>query len=93
MADRLEAGDACSARAEADALQAEAIAAVNDRRVPRRFQEELLGSVAALAESIECSPPPAAAEDEHEEDDEDEEDEEDEGRGKGKGKKKGKGKD
>jgi hypothetical protein len=31
---------------------------VNERRVPQRYQEELLGSVTALVESIECAPPP-----------------------------------
>lgn len=75
VADRLEAGDECAARAEAEALQAATIAAVNDRRVPRRYQEELLGSVNALVESIECVPPPAPAApsgDGHEDGDEDE---------------------
>lgn len=79
VADRLDRGDACAARAEAEALQAETIAAVNERRVPQAFQEELLGSVTALVESIECVPPPPAAE-------EDDEDDEDRGKGKDKGK-------
>ena len=91
VADRLAAGDGCAARAEAQALQAEAIEAVNGRRVPRAFQEPLLGSVTALAESIECVPPVPAAEGEDDEDDG--EDDEGKGRGKGKGKKKGKDKD
>ncbi|MHB1243499.1 MAG: hypothetical protein ACYC1P_08895 [Gaiellaceae bacterium] len=77
VADRLDRGDACAARAEAEALQAETIAAVNERRVPQAFQEELLGSVTALVESIECVPPAPAA---------DEDDDEDRGKGKGKGK-------
>jgi len=98
VAARLEAGDACTARSEADALQSEAIAAVNERRIPRRFQEELLGSVAALAESIECVPPPVAEEDGQTTDEDDGEAEDQDhgddggGKGKAKGKKKGKGK-
>ena len=59
VADRLDAGDACAARTEAEALQAETIDAVNDRRVPRRYQEQLLGSVTALVESIVCVEQPA----------------------------------
>lgn len=90
VAERLESGDACAARAEAEALQEEAIAAVNGRRVPRPFQEHLLGSVTALVESIECVPPAPVAE---EDDDDEIEDEEDDDEGRGKGKKKGKGKD
>ena len=80
VAARLDRGDACAARAEAEALQAATIAAVNERRVPQALQEELLGSVTALVESIECVPPPPAAED----DDGDE----DRGKGKKRGKKK-----
>jgi hypothetical protein len=85
VAERLEAGDACAARAEAETLQGEAIAAVNDGRVPGRYQEELVGSVNALVESIECVPP---ADEEAENDDE--ADGDDEGRGKGKEKGRGK---
>lgn len=77
VAERLEAGDACGARAEADALQAAAIDAVNDGRVPARYQEELVSSVGALATSVECVPPPVARENDDGED----------GKGKGKEKK------
>ena len=76
VAQRLEAGDGCGARAEADALQADAIAAVNAGRVPARYQEELVSSVAVLVASVECVPPPVA----------DEDDDEGKDRGKGKGK-------
>jgi hypothetical protein len=96
VADRLEGGDSCAARSEADALQTEAVAAVNERRIPRRFQEELLGSVAALAESIECVAPPVAEDEGGADEDEEQAEEDDDGNGKGKGKgkgKKGKGKD
>lgn len=92
VAERLDDGDSCAARSEAEALQAEAIAAVNEQRIPRRFQEELLGSATALVESIElCVPDEEAATED--EDDEDEDDDEGRGKGNSKGKKKGKGKD
>ena len=48
--------NACGARAGAEALQAEAIAAVNDGDVPDELQEELLGSVNALLAAIGCDP-------------------------------------
>jgi len=54
VAAKLEANDRCGARLEAAALQAETIAAVNSRRVPPRYQEELTASVSALLVSIEC---------------------------------------
>jgi len=56
VAAEVEAGDACGARAEAEALQAAAIAAVNDGDVPDELQEELLGSVNALLAAIGCDP-------------------------------------
>ena len=103
MAERLEGGDACGALEEAKALQADTIAAVNDRRIPQPFQEELTGSVAALVDSIECAPAsapededgdaPATTEDAGRDEDEDHDDDGGNGKGKGKGKKKGKDKD
>lgn len=87
VAARLEANDPCGARAEAEALQQQAIAAVNERRIPTRYLEELTSAVNALAVSIVCvSPPPQS------EEDEDDAEDDDEGKGKGKGKSKGKGK-
>lgn len=53
---RLELGDACRGRQEAERLQADVIAAVNAGRLPGVIQEELVGSVSALVDSIECSP-------------------------------------
>jgi hypothetical protein len=50
----LEAGDACGARNEAQRLQADAIAAVNEGEVPTPLQEELLATVTELAQSIQC---------------------------------------
>jgi hypothetical protein len=94
VAARLEEQDDCGARSEAQRLQSDAIAAVNAGRVPHAFQEELLASVNALVEAIECVPPPPATEEEDEEKEAEEKDDEkdDEGRGKGKDEKKGKGK-
>jgi len=59
VAARLEANDPdpCGARAEAEALQQRVIAAVNERRVPARYQEELTSAVNVLADSIACVPP------------------------------------
>lgn len=63
VAQRLEQGDACGARAEAEALQFDTIAAVNAGRVPARYQEELGSSAATLVASIECVPAPDEDED------------------------------
>lgn len=67
-------------------MQARTIGAVNDGRVPARYQEELVASVNELVASITCAPPP-----EEEEEEEDDDDDEDDGPGKGKskGKKRG----
>jgi hypothetical protein len=73
-------------------LRADTIAAVNDGRIPQLFQEELLGSVAALVDSIECLPPAEPPEEQAGEAEVDEEDDEGRGKDKGKGKAKGKGK-
>ena len=54
VGDRLDAGDPCGAKSVSAQLQADAIAAVNARRVPEDLQEELLSSVTALVESIQC---------------------------------------
>lgn len=57
----LESRRFCGARDELDALQRQAIAAINDRSVPPDLQEELLGSVNALVEGVTCEPPEADA--------------------------------
>ncbi len=59
MAARLDAGDYCAAHAGALLLQRQAIAAINEGAVPGELQEELLGSVNALAEAVTCIPPGA----------------------------------
>lgn len=83
VAERLEGGDPCAARAEAEALQADTIAAVNGGRVPARFQEELTASVGALVASIECrpvaAPAPTRTEDEEEDGDVEDGDGDDDG--------------
>jgi hypothetical protein len=56
VADLLDEGDSCAAKREAQRLQGDAIAAINAGRVPGRYQEEVLGDVAALAETIPCPP-------------------------------------
>ena len=55
VAARLEANDPCGARAEAKALQADTIAAINAGRVPAAYQEELGAAVSSLLGSIECT--------------------------------------
>jgi hypothetical protein len=101
VAERLEANDPCGAQAEAEALQQRTIAAVNEGRVPPRYQEELTSAVSALLASIECVPaetPPPPTVEEEEDEEEENDDEENEGQGKGdrgqsgKGGGKGKGK-
>lgn len=88
VAERLEADDPCGALAEAEALQADTIAAVNQGRVPAPFQEELGAAVASLVASIDCTPaPPPPASDEDDEEEEDGENGKRKGGGKGKGKK------
>jgi hypothetical protein len=57
----LEARDFCAARDTVLTLQSRTIAAVNSGRVPPDLQEELLGSVSALLETISCTPPRADA--------------------------------
>ena len=79
VAQRLEQGDACGARAEAEALQSDTITAVNTGRVPARYQEELVSSTAALIAAIDCVPAVA------------DEDEDDENKRKNKDKDKGDG--
>ena len=63
MAARLDARDACGARAEAERLQADTIAAINAGRVPTPYQEELGAAVSALLGSIECTPAPTTGPD------------------------------
>jgi hypothetical protein len=59
VAAALAAGDGCTARTRADALQREVIDAVNAHRVPQRLLEPLSSGVNDLASRITCMPPPA----------------------------------
>lgn len=52
----LAAGDGCTARTRATALQQQVIAAVNARRVPQRLLEPLSGGVNDLVGRITCTP-------------------------------------
>jgi hypothetical protein len=90
VASKLDAGDSCGARAQAEALQADAIAAVNAGRVPAAYQEELGAAVSSLVASIECTPPSVA--DNQQEEDEDAADQRANGNGKAHGKGEDKGK-
>jgi hypothetical protein len=66
VASALAAGDGCTAQRLSTALRASVIAAVNARRVPRRFLEPLTSGVNELASQITCTPPPAPAPPGHE---------------------------
>jgi hypothetical protein len=64
VAEALDAGNPAVARRRADALLEQAIAAVNDGRVPPALAEPLLASVNALAASIPEAEPAQPAADE-----------------------------
>lgn len=61
VAAALAAGDGCTARAKAIALQASVIAAIQARRVRPAFQERLLSAVNDLPGRITCNPAPPPA--------------------------------
>ena len=79
VAAKLEAGDPCGARADAESLQQRTIEAINAGRVPVRYQEELGAAVTALAASIHCpvTPPTTPETTVTEESDEGDEDDDD----------------
>jgi hypothetical protein len=89
IAAKLAAGDECGAAHEADALAADAIAAVNAGEVPAPYQEELVARTQELVNAVNCPPPVVQAPPEADEDEDDDDDEP--GRGKKKGHKKKKG--
>lgn len=76
VADALAAGDTQSAAARAAALRDEAIAAINDGRVPPELQEELGAAVNLLAEDVAsaATPPPTTTTDEGDGDGEEDDD-------------------
>jgi hypothetical protein len=57
VATALAAGDGCLALQRANALRNSVIAAVQERTLPPRFQEPLVGAVNELAARIHCVPP------------------------------------
>jgi len=62
VAAALAAGDGCTAKTRAAALQSSVIDAVNAHRVSPRFQETLMAAVGDLASRIGCTrPAPAPA--------------------------------
>ena len=77
---KLAAGDTCGAAQEADALNADAIDAVNAGEIPPVFQEELVARTQELVNAVNCPPPVVQPEPQADEDDD---------RRPGRGKKKG----
>jgi hypothetical protein len=78
---KLAAGDECGAAHEADALGADAIAAVNAGEIPGAYQEELVARTQELVNAVNCPAPVAEPEPQADED----EDDDVPGRGKKKG--------
>jgi hypothetical protein len=58
VADALEAGDTEAAKAAAEQLRNDVVAAVNEGRVPPELQEGLTGAVNVLAEDVAAMAPP-----------------------------------
>ena len=103
VANAIAEGTSCRARAFAEQLQRDTIAAVNGGRVDARLQEELTSAVNDLVGRVQCLPPVAQPREGPEEDedddrrghggkDKDKDKDKDNGKGKGHGKK-GKGDD
>ena len=82
IADALDQGDVCMAAGLADDLNSQVIDAINARKIPPAFQEDLQARANELVNTVNCPPPP-------EEEEEDEEGEGKRGKGKGKDKKQG----
>jgi hypothetical protein len=57
VATALASGDGCTAQQLAASINSEFIAAVNERRVPPRLQEELGAALNDLRSRISCTPP------------------------------------
>jgi hypothetical protein len=97
VADALDAGDVCTAAQRADALLAAVLAAINEGRVPREFQEDLTARANELVNTVNCPPPPAPTTTEEDDDEDDAATDggnrKNTGKGKGKGRGKGKGND
>ena len=61
VAQQLDSGDACSARAAADQLQSQALAAVAEGKVPRALRRPLTRATRQLQSQIVCVQAPAPA--------------------------------
>jgi hypothetical protein len=66
IADALDAGDVCTAAGRADDLNAQVIEAINAKKIPPAFQEDVLSRAQELVNSVNCPPPPEEDEDEDE---------------------------
>jgi hypothetical protein len=64
IADALDAGDVCTAAGRADDLNAQVIEAINAKKIPPAFQEDVLSRAQELVNSVNCPPPPEEADDE-----------------------------
>jgi hypothetical protein len=70
----LDDGDVCKAAGLADDLNAQVVAAINARRIPPAFQEDLQSRANELVNAVNCPPPPAVEPEPEEEDDAGDED-------------------
>lgn len=70
IAESLEAGDACTAAAQADELRSASLAAVERGRIPAELERPLLRAVDRLTAGIACEPVPTAGDDDEAGDDE-----------------------
>jgi hypothetical protein len=67
IADALDAGDVCSAAGRADDLRAQVIEAINAKKIPPRFQEDVLARAQELVNTVNCPPPPTTTADDEDE--------------------------
>ena len=58
IAAALDQGDVCTAAGLADDLNAQVIEAINARRIPAAFQEDLQARANELVNEVNCPPPP-----------------------------------
>jgi hypothetical protein len=64
VAAALDGGDPCHALVQARRLRQDTLRAINDRRVPGPFQEQLGATVNDIVSRIECVPPAPTQDDE-----------------------------
>ncbi len=60
VAQSLAAGDGCRAQERADQLRGEVVLAVNEHRIPARYEKTLTAAVDDLPGRIACNPAPPA---------------------------------